>query len=352
MGMLTMLTALLANESGAVKELGALCLANLVCAPPPPEARGAAGENLEGFGFTARDSALLARRAGIRGELAACKAHAALAALLSSPQARVSIHGAAASFHADRLHSMRCQSLANKHASRAIVNVLLPDLELCTADRERGKDFEGPGAGGGRAGAGGGGGPGGPLPAIASPFAQPPNTVAVVRRGGVEYVPADPLAPLPSDPHLLAFLGSGYSQFARRETAWSCFYFYASGTQKDEHRMRLRLGVDGGMGGSGEDDLGEFLLEGQGDCAFGDNAFAFSKTYTNRGSNVPRGGHVCHIGHYSNGEALGPRSMGFWGVWEIVTANPHFRLEKGGVFRMVPTHVLGEAQVNTYDFRG
>jgi len=106
--------------------------------------------------------------------------------------------------------------------------------------------------------------------------------------------------------------------------------------------MVLKLGLDGSMSGSGEDHLGEFEFEGQGDAAFGDNSFAFSKTYSGRGNNVPRGGHIAHIGHYSCGTVLGELSVGFWGVWELVTSNPHYKLEKGGVFRMIPSYIVEE----------
>ena len=115
--------------------------------------------------------------------------------------------------------------------------------------------------------------------------------------------------------------------------------------------MQLTLGMDGLMEGTGEDLLGSFSLEGQGDAAFGDCSFAFSKTYTDRGDNVPRGGHVCHIGHYSNGAVLGPLSMGFWGVWEIVTNRPHYKLDKGGVFRMVPTHLVEDLVIDSWNWR-
>ena len=40
-------------------------------------------------------------------------------------------------------------------------------------------------------------------------------------------------------------------------------------------------------------------------------------------------------GAYQGG---GPKSTdgGFWGIWELVSGVPHFGLENGGVFRLVP----------------
>jgi len=108
MGMVTMLTALLANESGAVKELAAMNIANLVVSPPNMD---------RDYGLlTMYDERVLERRREMRREIAASSLPGALMNLLSSPQARVSLHGVTTSFQQDRIQSMRCQSLANKHA--------------------------------------------------------------------------------------------------------------------------------------------------------------------------------------------------------------------------------------------
>ena len=54
--------------------------------------------------------------------------------------------------------------------------------------------------------------------------------------------------------------------------------------------------------------------------------------------NRPGGGHVSHICWYSDGGTNGPASSaaGLWGVWEMTTSRPHFELQRGGVFRIVP----------------
>ena len=149
----------------------------------------------------------------------------------------------------------------------------------------------------------------------------------------------------------MAFLGPIYSDHCR-EMSWTVYYFYSSGTMKDSYRMSLKMGMDGKMVGRGEDNLGAFHLEGQGDRIFGDCSFAFAKTYTNRGV-TSRGGHVCHIAFWNSGMILGPQSMGLWGVWETVSGQPHFELKKGGVFRMVPSYVLDEfsEDIEAWDYR-
>ena len=132
MGGVTMLTALLANESGAVKELAALCLGNLVVTPPLPSPLNDDSDlsSMLDWQFT--------RRCDLRREVQDVRGVSALVALLSSPQARVTLHGVGGShsFMQERVASMRCQSLGNKHASRALINLLLPDLEICVGDKE------------------------------------------------------------------------------------------------------------------------------------------------------------------------------------------------------------------------
>ena len=66
------------------------------------------------------------------------------------------------------------------------------------------------------------------------------------------------------------------------------------------------------------------------------------------------GGHICHIGFWSGGSVLGDLSMGLWGVWETVTGLPHFELRKGGVFRMIPTHIVDriDKEISPWDMKG
>ena len=37
-----------------------------------------------------------------------------------------------------------------------------------------------------------------------------------------------------------------------------------------------------------------------------------------------------------NGDTVNSWGIGLWGVWEINTPTPHFDLQKGGVFRLIP----------------
>ncbi|GMH79126.1 hypothetical protein TL16_g08039 [Triparma laevis f. inornata] len=336
-GAVTMCTALLANESGAVKELAALCLGNLIITPPreldaDEEARLGTGQI---FGYKSEFEIEL--RNILRKEVIAVNGLAALMELLSSPQARVTLHGTASthSYQQDRIASMRCQSLANKHASRSLVNLLLPDLEICVGDKEFWYDGDGGGDEGGEE---------------EQKSSATDRTVQVIRRNGVETIPVGS-GQQKRNPRLLARLGPAFTSHSE-EMDWTCYYFYSSGTLKDVYAMRLRMGLDGAMQGRGEDVMGSFDLDGQGDNIFGEVSFAFSKTYLNRGL-TSRGGHVCHIGFWSGGQVLGNLSLGLWGVWETVSGQHHFELRKGGVFRMIPTYLIDNCsrEVFSWDVR-
>ena len=54
-----------------------------------------------------------------------------------------------------------------------------------------------------------------------------------------------------------------------------------------------------------------------------------------RGGNEPVGGHVSQVAFWSDEGATGT-GLGLWGIWELVTGRPHFELNKGGVFRIMP----------------
>jgi hypothetical protein len=93
-GCLTMLTALLANESGVVKEMAALCLGNLVVTPPQVASNGGLESSLGTnavFGWKTDEE--IEVRQSLRKEVANVNGVSALVNLLSSPQARVSLHG-------------------------------------------------------------------------------------------------------------------------------------------------------------------------------------------------------------------------------------------------------------------
>ena len=47
-------------------------------------------------------------------------------------------------------------------------------------------------------------------------------------------------------------------------------------------------------------------------------------------TNLPPNGHVCHVAFWAG------LDVGFWGIWELVTSRPHFELQRGGCFRLVP----------------
>ena len=51
---------------------------------------------------------------------------------------------------------------------------------------------------------------------------------------------------------------------------------------------------------------------------------------------MPLDGHVSHVAFWSGGGSGSSSDAGFWGIWELVTGEPHFELQGGGVFRLVP----------------
>ncbi len=333
-GMITMLVALLSNESGAVKDFAALNLANLLCTPPLTGASLLVSDLLKNPTPSQID-----HRNGLRRELTMSSGLSSLVSLLSSPQARVALHGVHSSFRRDRITSMRCQSLANKHASRCIINLLLPDLEICCTDKEGDEGFEWEGD---------------DEVDASGEASKKPRTVAVIRRTGIEMIPVDDSDDSEDegcDSSLMRILGPTFIDCCC-EMTWMCYYFYSTGTFKDSYPMTMTLTQSGKMRGRGVDSLGPFKLGGILDSAFGQASFAFSKTYEGRGAAVPRMGHVCHIGYWSKGKALGLSSVGLYGVWEVVSNDQHFRLNKGGVWRLVPKYVVdGMEGVETWDVR-
>lgn len=98
-GSATRLVALLEDELGAVQELSAAVLANLL--------------------------ACRACQPRLLSDLARCHARRALVALLTSPSARITL-----SVARDTQASAYCHGMGCKHASRALVNLFLPDLAL------------------------------------------------------------------------------------------------------------------------------------------------------------------------------------------------------------------------------
>jgi hypothetical protein len=119
------------------------------------------------------------------------------------------------------------------------------------------------------------------------------------------------------------------------------FYWYSSGTEKDESPLELCLGADGRLEGCGVDRLGRFVVVGRASAVrLGALQYSFHKTYVDRGPSVPADGHVSHVAFWAgDGTQDGGASAsdaGFWGVWELVTGEPHFELQGGGVFRFVP----------------
>jgi hypothetical protein len=82
--------------------------------------------------------------------------------------------------------------------------------------------------------------------------------------------------------------------------------------------------------GRGSDNLGRFALTGSAQSPrAGTLTYNFAKTYTDRGANIPPDGHVNHVAFWAGGGNGGGGDAGFWGIWEQVTGEPHFELQKG-----------------------
>ena len=84
-------------------------------------------------------------------------------------------------------------------------------------------------------------------------------------------------------------------------------------------------------------------IEGTVHYYWGETTWSFSKTYLNRGSR-PSQGHVSHIAWEAEGKGMRTGVGGVWGVWEMVTSDVHYELQRGGVFRLVP-QVVNPTQV-------
>lgn len=169
--------------------------------------------------------------------------------------------------------------------------------------------------------------------------------------------------------------------------AWQFTYFYKSGAFKDQFPAFLRFFSADCIRGKGVDAIGFFTLEGRIENDIIGQKVLLSKTYhhhidtsdvahTMREEKELRDiadpllstavredregvsqAHVRHLGYWSEGvvfsmadnEGCGSDywrqcaekwSLGLWGVWETCTSQPHYELQKGGVFRMTPAENL------------
>ena len=247
--------------------------------------------------------------------------------------------------NAERVRSIRCQSLGNKHGSRALVNLLLPGLGVFDdSEVERRRLLKSSSTSN--------------LPKIDMLDAQTEKkkrTIQVVRRTGYVELEVDDSSSddedIISDKKKLPY------------TEYTAFYFYASGSLKDSYNFMIYDHTHPAdnrksdlFSGSGNDVLGPFELEGISDTQFNERSYSFGKHYLNRGVTNRGLGHVAHIAFKSNGSAR-KLDSGFWGVWETITASPHFSLEKGGVFRFIETKYVdkefgGVGLYREFDVRG
>ncbi len=169
--------------------------------------------------------------------------------------------------------------------------------------------------------------------------------------------------------------------------AWQFTYFYKSGAFKDQFPAFLRFFSADCIRGKGVDAIGFFTLEGKIENDIIGQKVLLSKTYhhhidtsdvahTMREENELRDipnpllsstareeregvsqAHVRHLGYWSEGVVFSMAenegcesdywrqraekwSLGLWGVWETCTSQPHYELQKGGVFRMTPVENL------------
>jgi len=265
LGATTILSALLDNESGAVKELAANNLANLLATPDD-----------------ATDE--------LRKNCVASGALKALTALLSSPSATVSMHGGTGGMtnlmriqNAARVRSIRCQALGNKHGSRALINLLLPNLGVFDKSEIEKRRFKGVGN----------------LPTIKMLDAKvtatkKKKTITVIRRTGYVELEVDGSSDEDESSESLE-KDLPFTEFA-------AYYFYASGTLKDSYNFKIyHHSKEDAFSGKGNDALGPFELEGIIDEQFGERAFSFGKHYLNRGVTNRGLGHVAHIGFFTPG---------------------------------------------------
>ena len=256
-GGVALFVAFLSNELGALRGLAAATLANLICCSQ--------------------------RQDQVLDQLRACDARRPLAALLSSPTARVALHipsrpfahlaaqtqqqrmRQAAQAQADlrrRERDSYCQAPGCRAAARALNNLMLPHHSI----------------------------------------ALPPDTFTTEQAS--------------------AFLSTNEFEF---------ICHHSSGSLRDCAPITLTIDDDE-ISGRGMDSLGDFSVRGTAKRdSLGAKVLHFSKTYgTEFEARAGRSGHVAHV------LWAGSDEEGYFGVWEVTSSDAHFELRRGGPCRLVP----------------
>jgi hypothetical protein len=277
----TVLVSLLANESGALQQLSCAVLANLFAADAKK------------------------KESNLPYQIKLCNGVKVLHTLLTSPSAHLNLssgrHGSV-------------QGMSNKEAARALVSIFAPDSPINPVYGRRDDDTE--------------------LETIE------------------EVVPVNIMLQWP------------------KMVRYKFQYFNKSGNLKDSYTCHLAISADLFITSRGCDNIGIFELKGHPTRTIEGIVWLLSKTYLSmdeiyRNSHVgsldewfsedatnqtdlilSSRAHVCYTCYYNDGlyeyneskkrfEEIYP--AGFYGVWEMASNGSHFGLEKGSVFRAVPS---------------
>jgi len=268
-----LMTVLNSAESGRIQELACCALANLLCDVQPVNAKES-DQVMYGEGL----------KKAFR-QLQSFDWKKTLIGLLSSPNASLTVcHGSR--LDGTYLSSTRCQAMASKHASRVLLNWWSQPDQQILMGMEEVDDHS----------------------SISKPEQDMSCEGSVMP--SLDGKDVTPLAP-------------GY--LSCKVYTWIALYFYSSGIIKDESPLRLVIDQDGVVTGSGVDNVGNFTLSGTSDTMGGkETCWLLYKKYDN--SNL----RVSHISYWCQGK-------GMWGVWEMKTGRSEFKLQKGGVFRLIPS---------------
>jgi len=269
----SLMTLISSADSARVQELACCALANLLCKFPP---ENSSEEEKRGY-----EAALEKACSSVN----AFDWKKILIGLLSSPNASLTVcHGSR--LNGTYLSSTRCQGMASKHAARALLNWWSQPHQQILMGMEI--------------------------------YAEEDNTTAVAPSSSLQGLMFEKAGDVNVTP-----IAPGYH--VGKSYKWIALYYYSSGGLKDESPLELTLDENGNIEASGSDNLGPFTLSGASDTMGGsETCWLLHKNY------IDTAVRVSHIAYWCQGK-------GMWGVWEMKTGRSEFKLQKGGVFRFIPS---------------
>jgi len=112
------------------------------------------------------------------------------------------------------------------------------------------------------------------------------------------------------------------------------FFFHKSGTLKETIVADFYVDDNGHVSGGGDDSLGTFRISGKAVQDMDGQVYLYKHHLLD--NTRP---YLNVVAYWSNGKRTPEHpcfGAGFYGIWENYSADPHYELSKGGVFRAVP----------------